>query len=139
MIGEEMVEGLPVDEIYGVHNKPGLRRGEIATRASGIMASEDKFVIRINGRGGHAARPHMTVDPIVIAAEIVLALQTVVSRSVDPGVPAVISCTEFFTDGIRTAIPGQVIIKGDTRSDSLDEQPLLASRLRRLSDGICAD
>ncbi len=138
MIADKLFERFPVDEIYGVHNIPGLRAGVIATRAGGIMASEDNFVIRINGRGGHAARPHMTIDPIVIAAEIVLALQTVVSRSVDPGVPAVISCTELFTDGIRNAIPGQVIIKGDTRSYTPDVQRLLEGRMRSISEGICA-
>lgn len=138
MIADKLFDRFPVDEIYGVHNIPGLRAGAIATRAGGIMASEDNFVIRINGRGGHAARPHMTIDPIVIAAEIVLALQTVVSRSVDPGVPAVVSCTELFTDGIRNAIPGQVIIKGDTRSYTPDVQRLLESRMRSISEGICA-
>jgi amidohydrolase len=138
MIADKLFERFPVDEIYGVHNIPGLRAGAIATRAGGIMASEDNFVIRINGRGGHAARPHMTIDPIVIAAEIVLALQTVVSRSVDPGVPAVVSCTELFTDGIRNAIPGQVIIKGDTRSYTPDVQRLLESRMRSISECICA-
>jgi amidohydrolase len=138
MIADKLFERFPVDEIYGVHNIPGMRAGTIATRAGGIMASEDNFVIHINGRGGHAARPHMTIDPIVIAAEIVLALQTVVSRSVDPGVPAVVSCTELFTDGIRNAIPGQVIIKGDTRSYTPDVQRLLESRMRSISEGICS-
>lgn len=138
MIADKLFERFPVDEIYGVHNIPGLRAGNIATRAGGIMASEDNFVIRINGRGGHAARPHMTIDPIVIAAEIVLALQTVVSRSIDPGVPAVVSCTELFTDGIRNAIPGQVIIKGDTRSYIPAVQRLLENRMRSLCEGICA-
>jgi amidohydrolase len=138
MIADRLFERFPLDEIYGVHNIPGLPAGHIATRAGGIMASEDNFVIRINGRGGHAARPHMTIDPIVIAAEIVLALQTVVSRSVDPGVPAVVSCTELFTDGIRNAIPGHVIIKGDTRSYTPDIQQLLERRMRSLCDGICA-
>ncbi|MFK4443207.1 amidohydrolase [Caballeronia udeis] len=138
MIADKLFERFPVDEIYGVHNIPGQRAGTIATRAGGIMASEDDFVIRINGRGGHAARPHMTIDPIVIAAEVVLALQTVVSRSVDPGVSAVISCTELFTDGIRNAIPGQVIIKGDTRSYTPDVQRLLETRMRNISEGICA-
>jgi hippurate hydrolase len=138
MIADKLFERFPVDEIYGVHNIPGLRAGSIATRAGGIMASEDNFVIRINGRGGHAARPHMTIDPIVIAAEIVLALQTVVSRNVDPGVPAVVSCTELFTDGIRNAIPGQVVMKGDTRSYMPAVQQLLENRMRSLCEGICA-
>ena len=68
----------------------GIAAGRIATRSGAIMASEDNFVIRVRGRGGHAARPHMGVDALVVAAEIVLALQTVVSRSVDPSRSAVV-------------------------------------------------
>ncbi|HSI51608.1 MAG TPA: M20/M25/M40 family metallo-hydrolase, partial [Ideonella sp.] len=78
------------------------------------------------------------VDPLVVAAEIVLALQTVVSRSVDPSQPAVISCTELNTDGIRNAIPSHVVIKGDTRSYAPEVQALLERRMRELCAGICA-
>jgi hippurate hydrolase len=102
------------------------------------MASEDNFEIRIAGRGGHAARPQMVIDPIVIAAEIVLALQTIVARSIDPTDPAVVSCTEITTDGARNAIPGEVVIRGDTRSFTSGVQALLEHRIRQLSDGICA-
>ena len=63
---------------------PGMRAGTFSTRAGGIMASEDNFVIRIDGRGTHAARPHMGIDPIVIGAQVVLALQTIVPRNLDP-------------------------------------------------------
>jgi len=137
MIADGLFERFPVDEIYGAHNMPGIPAGHFATRAGGIMASEDNFVIHVKGRGTHAARPHMGVDAIVIAAEIVLALQTVVSRNIDPGVPAVISCTEFITDGIRNAIPSNVIIKGDTRSYAPETQALLESRMREIATGIC--
>jgi amidohydrolase len=138
MMDDGLFERFPVDEIYGAHNMPGLPAGHFATRTGGIMASEDNFVIHVKGRGTHAARPHMGVDPIVIAAEIVLALQTIVSRSLDPSLPAVISCTEFITDGIRNAIPSNVIIKGDTRSYSPDVQALLEKRMREVSQGICS-
>ncbi|MFO1326002.1 MAG: M20 aminoacylase family protein [Rubrivivax sp.] len=137
MLADGLLTRFPMDEIYGAHNMPGLPAGRFATRVGGLMASEDNFVIRITGRGGHAARPHMTIDPLVIGAEIVLALQTVVARSVDPGHAAVLSCTEFVTDGIRNAIPTQVVIKGDTRSYTPEVQALLESRLRELCDGIC--
>lgn len=137
MLADGLLERFPMDEIYGAHNIPGLPVGHIATRVGGIMASEDNFVIRITGRGGHAARPHTAIDPLVIGAEIVLALQTVVARSVDPGQPAVVSCTEFNTDGIRNALPTEVVIKGDTRSYSSDVQTLLERRMRELCDGIC--
>jgi hippurate hydrolase len=137
MIDDGLLARFPMDEIYGAHNMPGLPAGRIATRVGGLMASEDNFVIRIQGRGGHAARPHMAIDPIVVGAEIVLALQTVVARSVDPVRPAVVSCTEFITDGLRNALPGEVVIKGDTRSDSPDVQALLEQRMRELCEGIC--
>lgn len=137
MMADGLFERFPVDEIYGAHNMPGMPAGHIATRVGGIMASEDNFVIRVTGRGGHAARPHLGVDPLVIAAEIVVALQSIVSRSVDPGQSAVISCTEFITDGIRNAIPSNVAIKGDTRSHEPEVQALLERRMREVCQGIC--
>ncbi|SOZ09628.1 M20 aminoacylase family protein [Cupriavidus taiwanensis] len=137
MMADGLFERFPVDAIFGAHNMPGLPAGSIATRAGGIMASEDNFVIHVKGRGTHAARPHMGVDPIVIGTEIVLALQTIVSRNLDPGLSAVISCTEFITDGIRNAIPTNVTIKGDTRSYTPAVQALLETRMREIAEGIC--
>ncbi|MBI3102859.1 MAG: amidohydrolase [Burkholderiales bacterium] len=136
MIQDGLFERFPVDEIYGAHNIPGMPAGHIATRAGGIMASEDNFTIRIQGRGGHAARPHMAVDPLVVAAQIILALQTIVGRSVDPADSAVVSCTEIHSDGIRNAIPTHVEIKGDTRSYSPQVQALLERRMRDICSGI---
>ncbi|VVE13250.1 amidohydrolase [Pandoraea pneumonica] len=138
MIADGLLTRFPIDAIYGIHNMPGIPAGQIATRTGGIMASEDNFVIRIRGKGTHAARPHMGIDPLVIGAEIVVALQTVVSRSVDPGESAVVSCTEFITDGIRNAIPTNVVIKGDTRSYTPEVQRLLEIRMRDICMGICA-
>src|SRR5450830_536035 len=138
MLADGLLECFPMDEIYGAHNIPGIPVGHIATRVGGIMASEDNFVIRITGRGGHAARPHMAIDPLVVGSEIVLALQTIVARTIDPQLPAVVSCTEFHTDGIRNAIPTEVVIKGDTRSYSPDVQFLLEKRMRQLCEGIAA-
>ncbi len=136
MIQDGLFERFPVDEIYGAHNIPGMPAGHIATRAGGIMASEDNFAIRIQGRGGHAARPHMAIDPLVVAAQIILALQTIVGRSVDPADSAVVSCTEIHSDGIRNAIPTHVEIKGDTRSYSPQVQALLERRMRDICNGI---
>ena len=138
MIRDGLLERFPVDEIYGAHNIPGMPVGHIATRSGGIMASEDNFVIRIWGRGGHAARPHMAIDPLVVAAEVILALQTIVGRSVDPADPAVVSCTEIHSDGIRNAIPTYVEIKGDTRSYSSPVQALLERRMREICHGIAS-
>ncbi|MEX3815392.1 M20 aminoacylase family protein [Paraburkholderia sp. BR13439] len=137
MMADGLFERFPVDAIFGAHNMPGMRAGTFATRPGGIMASEDNFVIHIKGRGTHAARPHMGVDPIVIASQIVMALQTVVSRNLDPSLQAVISCTEFMADGLRNVIPSNVIIKGDTRSYSREVQTLLETRMREVCEGIC--
>jgi amidohydrolase len=138
MLTDGLLERFPMDEMYGLHNMPDMPAGQFAMRSGGIMASEDNFVIHITGRGGHAARPQITIDPLVIGAEIVLALQTVVARSMDPGESAVISCTEFIGDGIRNAIPTHVTIKGDTRSYSADVQALLERRIREIATGVCA-
>jgi amidohydrolase len=138
MMADGLFDRFPVDEIYGAHNMPGMPVGRIATRSGAIMASEDNFVINIKGKGGHAARPHMGVDPLLVGAQIVLGLQTIVSRSVDPSQPAVISCTEFITDGIRNAIPTNVTIRGDTRTYSPEVQALLERRMREICQGICS-
>jgi len=138
MLDDGLLTRFPMDEIYGVHNMPGLPAGHIVTRAGGIMASEDNFVIDIVGRGTHAARPHMGVDPIVVGSEIVLALQTIVARSIDPVEPAVVSVTEFITDGIRNAIPTHVTLRGDTRSYSSEVQAQLARRMGEIVQGVCA-
>lgn len=137
MMSDGLFDRFPVDEIYGLHNMPGMPAGSISTRVGGIMASEDNFEIHIRGKGTHAARPHMGIDPIVIGSQIVLALQTIVSRTLDPGAQAVVSCTEFITDGIRNAIPSNVVIKGDTRSYDPLVQQMLAQRMREISEGIC--
>jgi amidohydrolase len=138
MLADGVLTRFPVDCIYGIHNMPGMPAGSFATRVGGIMASEDNFVIDITGIGGHAARPHMTIDPLVIGAQIVLALQTIVARSIDPSDAAVVSCTECITDGIRNAIPTHVTIKGDTRSYAPHVQATLERRMRELCAGICA-
>ena len=136
MLDDGLATRFPMDAIYGLHNLPGVPAGSFQTRPGPIMASEDTFEIAIMGRGGHAARPHMVVDPLVVGAEIVLALQTIVARNVDPQQAAVVSCTEFTTDGVRNAIPGEVIIRGDTRSYESSVQGLLEQRMRDLCTGI---
>jgi amidohydrolase len=138
MLEDGLLKRFPMEEIYGVHNMPGIPFGKFATRAGGIMASEDNFVIEITGRGTHAARPHMGVDAIVTGSEIVLALQTVIARSLDPIEQGVVSVTEFLTDGIRNAIPGRVTLKGDTRSYSPKVQALIERRMGEIVAGISA-
>lgn len=138
MVGDGLFTRFPMDAIYGLHNIPALAAGQVHTRVGGIMASEDNFEIVITGRGGHAARPEAVIDPLVIGSEMVLALQSVVARNVDPVKHAVLSCTEFHTDGARNALPGMARITGDTRSFDEDVQTLLKNRIRQVCEGIAA-
>ena len=138
MIDDGLFDRFRIDAMYGLHNLPGLPAGHLHTRAGAIMASEDNFTIDITGRGGHAARPEMVIDPIVIGAEIVLALQTIASRTVDPLSPVVVSCTNFVTDGARNAIPGAVRITGDTRSFDPAVQTTIERRIRQAAENIAA-
>ena len=136
MLDDGLLDRFPMDAIYGLHNLPGIAASEFHVRPGAIMASEDNFEIVVTGEGGHAARPHMLADPLVAGAQIVVALQSVVARNVDPQSPAVVSCTEFITDGTRNVVPTTVVIRGDTRSFSAQVQALLEERIRQLAEGI---
>lgn len=138
MLDDALLERFPLDVLYGLHNMPGIPAGHLHVRPGGIMASEDNFTVVVHGRGGHAARPEAVVDPLVTGAEIVLALQTVVARNVEPTQPAVVSCTGFETDGARNAIPSTVRITGDTRSFDTGVGELLERRIREIAMGIAA-
>jgi hippurate hydrolase len=137
MIDDGLFERFPMQAIYGMHNMPGMAAGHMAMNSGGVMASEDNFKIVIKGRGGHASQPHHHIDPLVIAAEITLALQTIVSRSIDPEQQAVVSVTEFVTDGAVNVIPSTVTITGDCRSFSEAVQDLIEARMQQLVAGIC--
>jgi len=138
MIEDGLFERFPVDSVFAIHNFPSLATGKFAIRAGSIMAAEDNFEITINGVGCHAAMPHLGKDPIVIGAEIVTAMQSLVSRSLDPLDNAVVSFTEFVTNGTINVVPGQVILKGDTRSLTTAVQEHIESTMERIVSGICA-
>jgi len=138
MIEDGLFERFPVESVFAIHNFPSLATGKFAIRAGSIMAAEDNFEITINGVGCHAAMPHLGKDPIVIGAEIVTAMQSLVSRSLDPMDNAVVSFTEFLTDGTTNVVPGQVVLKGDTRSLTTAVQEHIESTMERIVSGICA-
>lgn len=137
MIADGLIEKFGIQEIYGQHNFVHFPAGRIYICDGPCMASEDDFVIRIKGCGGHASSPHKTKDPLVTGAELVLALQTIVSRSVNPIKPAVVSCTQFRTDGVRNAIPSAVEIEGDCRSYDPEVSVQIEERMRSAAEGIC--
>lgn len=138
MVEEGLLEKFPMDEIYGIHNRPNYKENTINVRKGSIMSSEDNFKIVIKGKGTHASSPQLGIDPLVIAAQIILGLQTIVSRNVDPFLPAVISCTEIFSDGAHNALPSNVTITGDTRSNSQAVKQIIEKRMKEMCMNICA-
>ena len=137
MIDDGLFERFPMASIYGMHNMPGLPPGQLAMKSGPIMAGEDNFVIHIKGRGGHASQPHHHIDPIVIAAELIQALQSIVSRSITPQQQAVVSVTEIEADGTVNVIPSNVVLKGDCRSFDESVSHTIEQRMAELTEGIC--
>ena len=138
MIDEGLLTQHPIDEVYGIHNLPGAPTGQVSTRVGQICASESLFEIRITGKGGHASMPHVGVDAITVGAEMVMALQTIISRKMPPSSGAVVSVTEFITDGQRNVLPGQAILKGDVRARHPEDRQAVNKFMQQIVDGIAA-
>ncbi len=136
MVEDGLMERWAIQEVYGLHNLPGLPVGQFAMRTGPIMASTDEFTITITGRDGHAARPHMTVDPIVVGAGLVNALQTIVSRNVDPLDAAVVSVTRFHAGNAYNVIPETAEIAGTVRCLSSEVRNLAEKRIREITSAI---
>ncbi|MGL4859234.1 MAG: amidohydrolase, partial [Enterobacteriaceae bacterium] len=111
MIKDGLFHRFPCDEIYGLHNAPDLTVGHFGFRAGRMMASSNEFDITVQGVGGHAAKPHLAVDPIPIAADIISALQKVISRSKDPLETAILSVTQIHAGDAYNVIPDQAVIR----------------------------
>jgi amidohydrolase len=138
MIRDGLGSRFPFDEIYGLHNKPGLGVGKFETRSGAFMAAEDNFRITVHGSGGHASRPHQCHDAIVCVSAIVVELQTIVARVIDPSELAVVSVTEIGSDGTRNAIAGEAFVDGDCRNFSTDVSTAIEAAMRRIASGIAA-
>lgn len=137
MLDDGLFRRFDMSAVYAIHNLPALPVGRAAVAAGPVMACEDNFEIVIEGRGGHAAMPHLADDLIVVGAEIVSALQTVVSRTLNPVQQAVVSVTEFLTDGTRNVLPNCVTLRGDTRAFLPAVQDQLEASMTRIVEGIC--
>lgn len=138
MIDEGMLDRFPIDEVYAIHNLPGAPMGQISTRPGLICSSESLFEISITGRGGHASMPQLGVDAITVGAEMVQALQTIVSRKLAPGAGAVVSVTEFLTDGQRNVLPGRATLKGDARARTPADRSAIEGFIRQIAAGVAA-
>lgn len=138
MIDERLLERFPIQEVYAIHNLPGAPVGQVSTRIGQICASESLFEITVHGQGGHASMPHVGVDAITVGAEMVTALQTIVSRKLAPSAGAVVSVTEFLTDGQRNVLPGTATLKGDVRARLPEDRADLERFMRQITSGIAA-
>ncbi|CAD6542703.1 M20 aminoacylase family protein [Paraburkholderia sabiae] len=134
MIEDGLFERFPCDAVFGVHNHPGAEPGKFLFRKGAFMAAGDKATITIEGVGGHAARPHLTVDPIVIASSIVMALQTIVARNVNPAQPAVVTVGTMHSGVANNVIPSSATLELSVRSFSPEVRALLKERITELAE-----
>ncbi|HBR68170.1 MAG TPA: amidohydrolase [Rhodospirillaceae bacterium] len=139
MIKEGLFKKFPCDAVYGMHNWPGLPKGTIGLRPGPIMAAADRFSITIHGKGGHAAQPHNTIDPVVVGAQIVTTLQTLISRTLNPVQPGVISVTNFNAGtGAFNVIAETATLTGTIRSFDPAVRAMLKKRVEEMATASAA-
>ncbi len=136
MIADGLMDRFGIQQVYGMHNSPGMAVGTFALRAGPTMAATDHINIAIEGIGGHAARPHKSIDSVLVGAQLVTALQTIVARSVDPLDAAVISICEFHAGNARNVIPQTATLAGTARSLTGEVRDLIERRLREVVAGV---
>jgi hippurate hydrolase len=135
MVKDGMMDRFKIEEVYGMHNYPGIPAGEFAIRPGPQMAAADRIYIDIEGLGGHAARPHTSIDTIVVGAAIINQLQTIVSRNVDPLESAVVSITQFHAGTADNIIPQTGQLRGTARSLTEGIRDLVEKRVREVVEG----
>jgi len=138
MVKDGMMERFSISRVFGMHNMPGLPVGKFAIRPGPIMAATAEFTITVSGRGGHAAMPHVSVDPIVAGAAIVGALQTIVSRTADPIEALVVSVTKFHAGDAYNIIPETAEIAGTVRTLKKEMAAIAEKRIREICAGVAA-
>ncbi len=137
MVEEGMMDRWGIQEVYGMHNMPGIPVGSFAIREGAMMAAADQFDILITGKGGHAAKPHDCIDTVVVAAHMIVALQTIASRNVDPLKQVVVSVCVVETDSpAHNVIPQTVRLKGTVRTMDLAVQDYVQRRVVEIASGI---
>jgi hippurate hydrolase len=135
MVQDGMMERFGVEQVYGMHNFPGLPVGEFAIRPGPIMAAADRLTIEIEGKGGHAARPHLSIDTVLVGAQIINQIQSIVARNVDPLQAAVVSICMFHAGSTDNVIPQTALLKGTARSLDPKVRDLLEARLHAVIEG----
>lgn len=138
MVKDGMMERFAIDEVYGMHNFPGLPVGQFAIRQGPLLAAADFFEIHIEAKGGHAARPHECNDPVIVASSIVQAFQTIVSRNVDPVESAVISVTKIEVGDTNNVIPQTAYMMGTVRTLTPEMRDLVERRMTTVAENLGA-
>ncbi|QDL98371.1 amidohydrolase [Rhodopseudomonas palustris] len=136
MIDDGLMERFGIEQVYGMHNGPGIPVGAFAISPGPVMAATDAIDIRIEGHGGHAARPHLCVDPVLAGAQLITALQGIVSRNVDPFEAAVLSMCEFHAGNARNVIPQFAELKGTVRTMTAEVRDMIEQRVRDVVAGV---
>jgi hippurate hydrolase len=136
MIEDGLMDRFKIDQVYGMHNGPGIPVGSFAIKAGPVMAATDAIDIRIEGVGGHAARPHKSIDSVLVGAQLINALQSIVSRTIDPLESAVISMCEFHAGNARNVIPQTADLKGTVRTLTAEIRDLVEKRVREVVSGV---
>jgi amidohydrolase len=136
MIEDGLMDRFGIDQVYGMHNGPGIPIGAFAIRPGPVMAATDSIDIRIEGHGGHAARPHKCIDSVLVGAQIINALQQVVARSLDPLDSAVLSMCEFHAGNARNVIPQTAELRGTVRTLTPEARLLVEKRVREIVAGV---
>jgi hippurate hydrolase len=135
MVKDGLMDRFAIEEVYGMHNYPGFPVGNFAIRPGPMMAAADRITIDIEGLGGHAARPHTTIDTVLVGAQIVNQLQSIVSRNVDPLESAVVSITQFHAGTADNIIPQTGQLRGTARSLTPEVRDLVERRVREVVEG----
>jgi hippurate hydrolase len=136
MIKDGLMDRFAIDQVYGMHNTPGLPLGKFAIKPGPFMAATDQVYINIEALGGHAARPHKSIDPIVIGSHLVLAMQSIVSRNVDPLESAVLSICHFAAGNTTNVIPQTAYMAGTIRTLKPRVRELVVRRVHEVCEGV---
>jgi hippurate hydrolase len=136
MIKDGLMDRFKIEQVFGMHNTPGLPVGAFAIRPGPMMAATASIDIKIEGLGGHAARPHKSIDSVLVGSQLITALQSIVSRSVDPLESAVISICEFHAGNARNVIPQSAVLRGTVRTLTKETAALVEKRVREIVAGV---
>lgn len=136
MVKDGLMDRFGITQVFGMHNIPGIPVGEFAIRPGPIMAATDEFYMTINGRGGHAALPHKSIDPVFIGAQIIAMLQGIVSRNADPLDSLVISTTQFHAGTVNNVIPQTAELSGTVRTLTKEMRKFAEQRIKDIAQSV---